>query len=198
MKIILNRSGMTILETIIVLIIGGLIISGIWVTYSEMSLNDKIRRTQTAITKTAMVVRDFMSARTQFPANFSTTLHNQNLMPSELTFDAVNANTANYISPLNQRFYTNPVTQGALAHRAFYMHIAVKNNSQECARLLPKLIGNNRLIAEYGIIGYNVGSISRGAPYGDPPPLEAPTPQEVLTICGGNTTFIGLHFAVRP
>ncbi len=198
MKLISNRSGITLLETIIVLIIGGLVISGIWGAYSQISLNNKIQRTQNAISKTTANVRDFMVHRTQFPVQFSVMLHDQGLMPSELTFDNISGSTATYTSPLSQRFYVIPVTSGAVAQRAFYMHIGIRSGSLECKRLIPALIGTNRLITEQGIVGYSFGSIRRGQPFNDPPPLAAPTPNEILTNCAAGTTFIGLHYSARP
>jgi len=192
MKILSNRSGMTILETIIVLIIGGLIISGIWVTYSEMSLNDKIRRTVNAIDKTTAKTRDFLSARTTVPADLSVRMHDQNLMPAELTFKSTAGNISTYTSPLSNDFY---VTANITSDRMFFVRVAFKRGSRECQRLAPIMLGTDRGMNERGIVGYSLGTLIVGEQTNIP--RRTITPADLLQQCPLSSA-IGFYFAVRP
>lgn len=196
MKLISNRSGITLLETIIVLIIGGLIISGIWVAYSEAALNDKIRRTTVLIDKTATATWDYLSTRNEVPANLSLEMHEKNLMPSDLVVRQLTSGLAIYTSPLSMSFYVSSCA-GCTTTR-FVIRVGV--TSTQCKRLIPAMIGNFGLVRERNIIGFAVGTISRGE-QGNGARLEPGdllTPDEIIEHCALSEGIFRLFYKLRP
>lgn len=185
MKILHSRSGMTLLETVIVLVIGGMIISGIWVAYSQMTMNEKIRRTVNVIDKTANATLTFLSSYNTVPADLSRMMYNQNLMPSEVVLQTLNPTLAIFYSPLGTSYYVADFagSQG----RMFVIRIGVNVGSNECQRLVPLIIGNMRMINERGIVGYAVGSKNVGQQQATGPLTTADimSPQEIVQECQG-------------
>ena len=199
-KIFSSRSGITLLETVIVLIIGSLIISGIWITYSQLSLNDKVRRTALAIDKTVIATREFLASRDTVPTDLSNQMHNRNLMPSELIFEGgigVGTILIPYISPFGTRFIVTSVA--ASTQRLFVIQIRFNIGSAECTRLVPLVMGNIGRARETGRAGFILGAITRGeAPTGAALVSgDILTPDEVLTACRG-ATAVSLYYYARP
>lgn len=196
-RIFSSRSGITVLETIIVLIIGSLIISGIWVTYSQLGLNDKIRRTITAVDKTTIATREFLASRNNVPVDLSLQMHNRDLMPAEVSFSNIVGNQANYTSPLGANFVVTSVP--GPSQRLFFIRVTFNRNGAECQRLVSSIMGNFRMIKERGLASFSLGLMIRGEAVGGVPltPDDVPEPSEIVTECS-RTNAVGFYFAVRP
>jgi len=210
MNYLRNQRGLTILETIIVLMIAALIISGIWMAYAGANLNDRVSRTAGVVDKTLQVARDYLTSKSlptvSAPTYLSDDLYTQGLMPSELSYKSLNGTTRVFTSPLGYDFFiqnspTPETINGNTIYDVFEIHIsftsAVTATTQKtCLALMPKLIGTQTMINERGIIGWTYGGQSSGLPASSASTTPPGTNQQVSACAAANEAV--LYFRYRP
>lgn len=220
----LNSRGLTLLETVMVLIIAGLIAGSIWVAYSKANVNDRVQRTISAIDKTINVTRDYMltkNATLLWPipgsGTISQDLYSAGVMPTELSFEGINTgiaplvgmqatNVAVFKSPLGFHYFMQPgPTASTFEIRVGFPEAASAppfSNPDECMQLIPALIGNTRVMQDRGLVGWWYGgatSITTQA--GGGVAGSVPVPSFDPTVVGNNcinANDIRLYFSVRP
>jgi len=207
-----NQRGLTILETIIVLMIAGLIISGIWMAYAGANLNDRVARTAGVVDKTLQVARDYLTSKslpTSPQTYLSNDLYTQGLMPSELSYKGPNGTTQVFTSPLGYDFFiqnsTTPETiNGNTIFDVFEIHISfvgttgVITAQKTCLALMPKLIGTQTMINERGMIGWIYGGQPSGLPAGNAvQAIGTLTPAQQAAACAAANNAV-LYFRYRP
>ena len=188
-----NQHGITLLETVVVLLIGGLVISGIWIAYSQVTLNQRVQRTINATDKTIDAARDFLSNFRTAPPNFGRALYDQSVMPPELKPVTVDERTVVYLSPLGANFIIGPAYGGRL------MSIAVNfRTSAECVRMAAGFLGSTELIKQRSITGYEIDNIRSGTRVNLNAAVQTPTSADISRACNANgaTIFI-LEMEIR-
>lgn len=186
------QRGITILETVIVLIIGGLLISGIWVTYSNVNLNQKVGQGLTGITALSNNTREFLDGYAEVPTDLSDRIHNAgNVYPSNFIYAGLNplrGNIPYYTSPMG-----GPVWVEYRTASTFAIHISVVNE-RICTLFASKMFGSDASLRERGLRQYTFFTITRNAP------VTALTPQQVINGCANATlsgTPVQLVFNIR-
>jgi len=211
MNYLRNQRGLTILETVIVLMIAALIISGIWMAYAGANLNDRVSRTAGVVDKTLQAARDYLTSKsamlTSPQSDLSTNLYNQGLMPSELSYKSVSGTTRIFNSPLGYDFSiqnsaTPEVINGNTIYDVFEIDISFASmvgaatTQKTCLALMPKLIGTQTMINERGIIGWSYGGQLSGLPTGSGPASPPGTAQQATACAAANGAV--LYFRYRP
>lgn len=184
-----NQSGLTLIETISVLIIGALIIGGTWIGYAQIRMNDQVNRTIAVMDQTIQVTRDFLASRNTASAKLSRELVEGNMMPSDLTYKGVaGSNTTTVLSGYNPtdlisgeasaaRIFTSPLGHdffvqypdgarvGPLIRffeiRIGFVDTGTQKLSAQCMQLLPKIIGSKQMMSNRGLVGYWYGDGDR-------------------------------------
>lgn len=189
---ITSRRGITILETVIVLIIGGLLISGIWVAYSSANRTQKVSVGLAGLTLLSNNTREFLGGYATVPTDLSDRIHNAgNIYPSNFIYAGLNplrGNIPYYTSPLG-----GPIWVEYRTDTTFAIHISVVN-PEICKDFSSKLFGMDATLRERGLRQYTFFTITRNAP------VTALTPQQVINGCANATlsgTPVQLVFNIR-
>ena len=196
-----TQRGLTILETVIVLIIAGLIVSAVWVAFSRVNQNDRVARTLAVVDKTVQITRDYLLSKPNVPASLSVDLYNYGAMPTDLTFVAATATAATFNSPLGQSFAVGAYTGNAPTLNPYFeMDITFQPGSAQCTQLMPQILGNGRLIADRGVVGYAFGGLTSGQPSNGNTPAVPTTDNFSISGKKGCSTagMATLYFAMRP
>lgn len=186
--------GFTLLETILVLLIAGIIIGGAWVTFSQAVVNDQVSRTLAGIDYTLSNARDFLAGKSSVPNTptvFGIQLRNAGAYPSSFKPSGVLfGGVPVYITPIGGAF-TVSVQPG---NREFQFNIAAVN-ANICAKLAAALLGNPRSMQEHGIATYDFGTIVAR------PATLSPTQDEMISNCTNASrtqSQIALVYTMRP
>ncbi len=154
-------AGLSILETIMVLVIAGLIIGAIWINYGQVTMNDKVQRTVGGIYKTLENARDFLQTHDDVPKgtpSFGTQLLTANAYPAD--FLVLNESTSEdpptLAPPLGAQFTATPNNSDA---KRFDFNLTLTNDT-ECKKLALALFSNNRALKEKGVVNYAVNGVA--------------------------------------
>lgn len=89
MKRMCGQSGLTLFEAVLALLLGGLVIGGIWVAGASAINNHKINQLERGITETIVHIRDFYKDRPMVAGELNnTTLISSNLVSQEFDVGA--------------------------------------------------------------------------------------------------------------
>ncbi|HRJ12751.1 MAG TPA: prepilin-type N-terminal cleavage/methylation domain-containing protein [Alphaproteobacteria bacterium] len=179
----LNRRGITLLESAIALVIFGLIVAAVWVVYAKVSFNNNLGRTERGILETTVNIREYYRDRPMRNDGFNnTTAINFGLISPEL----ISSNgSIHYLSPNG----TGPLTVGAsnaICGPTVDVYFLVMNNlSREgCNGIIVRLLGNRSKIADYNVFSASVNGVN---------PLSAESDLDVRSVinsCVDNNTVV--------
>lgn len=169
----LQQAGLSLVETVLVLLVASIILGGVWVGYAQIRLTDQVNRTVIALDQTLQNTRDYLAGFATVPSatgatnSLSYILYNKGLMPVDLSYTGTTSaslagltgGTQVFRSPLGHDFFVQSIG----ATNVFEVRIGftdVQNKfsfANQCLALMPKIIGNSRMIKERGLVGYWYG-----------------------------------------
>lgn len=144
-----GQAGLSLVETVLVMVIASLILGGLWAAYAEIRLSNQVNDTVAAVDKTVQTVRELLATKATVPFNLAEQLYAQDIMPPELSYKGT---TTVLSSKLNGQCntFTNPqlcsnppVYTTPLGHEFFVQYMDEKGTwvSNATSRLFNVSIG---------------------------------------------------------
>lgn len=158
----LNRRGLTLLESTVALVIVGIIVAAVWGVYAKVSFNNNVSRTERGIVNTVAKIRNFYGDR----VITSGELDNAKAMEFELIApELIIGGTpmhhlgANGAADLVIGSGTTAACGPTMPPNVFFLRL--DNMSQEgCHQIVARMVGNRGKVNEYGIFSAFINGTS--------------------------------------